>query len=44
LNIKGRLSLRFVRPYDIIEKINTTDYRLPFPPELQHTHDVFNIS
>ena len=43
-NVKGKLSPRFVGPYDIIEKINPVAYRLALPPELQHVHDVFHIS
>jgi len=43
-NVKGKLSPRFVGPYDIIEKINPAAYRLSLPPELQHVHDVFHIS
>jgi len=42
--VKGKLSLCFVGPYDIIEKINHAAYRLALPPELQHVHDVFYIS
>ena len=43
-NVKGKLSPRFVGPYDIIQKINPTAYRLALPPKLQHVHDVFHIS
>ena len=43
-NVKGKLSPRFVGPYDIIQKINPTAYRVALPPELQHVHDVFHIS
>ena len=42
--VRGKLSPHFVGPYDIIQKINPTAYRLPLPPELQQVHDVFHIS
>jgi len=41
-NVKGKLSLYFVRPYDVIEKINSATYCLALPPKLQHVHDVFH--
>jgi len=44
VNVKGKLSPRFVRPYDIIQKINPTAYRLALPPQLQHMHNVFHVS
>jgi len=43
-NIKKYVSPQFVGPYDIIEKINPTAYRLPLPPKLQHVYDAFHIS
>jgi len=42
-NIKGKLSPRYVGPYDIIQKISPAAYRLALPPELQHVHDVFHL-
>jgi len=42
--VKGKLSPRFVGPYDIIQKINLAAYRLALSPELQHVHDVLNVS
>jgi len=40
--VRGKLSPHFVGPYDIIQKINPTAYRLALPPELQHVHNVFS--
>ncbi|MCP6297337.1 hypothetical protein NL457_29380, partial [Klebsiella pneumoniae] len=42
--VKGKLSPRYVGPYEIFEKINEVVYRLVLPAELSDTHDVFHIS
>ena len=39
-----RKNPRFVGPYDIIQKINPTAYRLALPSGLQHVHKVFHIT
>ncbi|KAK5785305.1 hypothetical protein PVK06_039876 [Gossypium arboreum] len=41
---KGKLSPRFIRPYEIIEKVGPVAYRLALPPELEKIHDVFHVS
>jgi len=41
--VKGKLSLCFVGPYDIIEKINFVAYHLALPLELQNVQDVYHI-
>ena len=41
---KGELSLRFIRPYEVIEKVGLVAYRLALPPELEKIHNVFHIS
>ena len=41
---KGKLSLRFIRPYEILERIGPVAYRLALPPELAKLHDVFHVS
>ena len=44
LNIKGKLSPRYISPYEIIEKLNPVAYRLDLPAVLKHVHNVFHIS
>jgi len=41
---KGKLSPRFIGPYDIIERIGPVAYRLALPSELDKIHDVFHVS
>ena len=41
---RGKLSLRFIGPYEILERISHMDYRLALPLELAKLHDVFHVS
>ncbi|GJT45016.1 putative reverse transcriptase domain-containing protein [Tanacetum coccineum] len=41
---KGKLAPRFVRPFEIIEKVGPVAYRLDFPEELDGVHDTFHVS
>ena len=41
---RGKLSPRYVGPYEIIEKVGPLAYRLALPPELAKIHDVFHVS
>ena len=41
---KGKLSPRFVGPYEILEKVGSVAYRLTLPLELAKLHDVFHVS
>nr|GEY76311.1 reverse transcriptase domain-containing protein [Tanacetum cinerariifolium] len=42
--IKGKLSPRFIGPFEILERIVEVSYRLALPPQLSHVHDVFHVS
>lgn len=41
---KGKLSPRFVRPFDILERVGDLTYKLALPPALSGVHDVFHVS
>ncbi|XP_058181230.1 uncharacterized protein LOC131299667 [Rhododendron vialii] len=41
---KGKLSPRYIRPFDIMEKIGEVAYRLALLPRLSGIHDVFHVS
>ncbi|GMJ10648.1 hypothetical protein HRI_004734000 [Hibiscus trionum] len=41
---KGKLSLRFIGPYEVLERVGPIAYRLRLPPELEKIHDVFHVS
>nr|GFA14028.1 putative reverse transcriptase domain-containing protein [Tanacetum cinerariifolium] len=44
LGKKGKLALRFVRPFEIIEKVGPIAYMLDLPEELDGVHDTFHVS
>ena len=40
----GKLSPRFIGPFEILEMIGEVAYRLALPPQLSGAHDVFHVS
>ena len=40
---KGKLSLRFIGPYEVLERIDPVAYRLALLPELVKLHNVFHV-
>nr|GEZ90949.1 hypothetical protein [Tanacetum cinerariifolium] len=42
--IKGKLSPRFIGPFEILDRVSEVSYRLALPPQLSHVHDVFHVS
>ena len=41
---RGKLKLRFVGPFEILEKVEPVAYQIALPPHLTEVHDVFHIS
>jgi hypothetical protein len=41
---KGKLSPRFVGPFEITQRVGRLTYRIALPPDLIGTHDVFHVS
>ena len=41
---RGKLSSRFIGPFEILERIGTVAYRLALPPSMIGVHEVFHVS
>ena len=41
---RGKLSPRYIGPYEVIERVGPVAYRLALPIELSQIHDVFHVS
>ena len=41
---KGQLILRYVGPYEILQRVGEVDYKLALPVQLASTHPVFHVS
>ncbi|KAM6593650.1 hypothetical protein CsatA_001353 [Cannabis sativa] len=41
---RGKLSPRFIGPFEILDRVGQVAYRLALPPTLAETHNVFHIS
>ena len=41
---KGKLSPRFIGPFEITQRVGRLAYRIALPPDLVRTHDVFHVS
>nr|GFB53293.1 hypothetical protein [Tanacetum cinerariifolium] len=42
--IKGKLSPRFIGPFEILDRVGEVSYRLALPPQLSHVHNIFHVS
>ena len=41
---KGKLSPRFIGPYEVLKKVGPVANRLALPPKLEKIHSVFHVS
>ena len=41
---RGKLSLRFIGPFEIVERVGTIAYRLALSPSMSGVHEVFHVS
>ena len=41
---QGKLSPRYIGPYEIVSKVGPVAYKLKLPPELSRIHDTFHVS
>ena len=41
---RGKLSPRYIGPYEIVIKVGLVAYKLKLPPELSRIHDTFHVS
>jgi hypothetical protein len=42
--VKGKLSPRYIGPFQILQRVGEVAYRLELPEQLSDVHDVFHIS
>ena len=41
---RRKLAPRYIRPFEILERVDTVSYRLALPPSLSSVHEVFHVS
>ena len=41
---QGKLSLRYIGPFEVLEKVGIVAYRLALPPSLSSVRDIFHVS
>ena len=41
---RGKLSPRFIEPFEILERIGTVVYRLALPPSMSGVYELFHVS
>nr|GEY77731.1 putative reverse transcriptase domain-containing protein [Tanacetum cinerariifolium] len=42
--LKGKLSSRFIGPFEVLDQVGEVSYRLALSPQLSHVHNVFHVS
>ena len=41
---RRKLSSRYIKPFEVLERVGIVAYRLELPPSLSNVHDVFHVS
>ena len=41
---RGKLSSRYIGPFEVLERVGAVAYRLALPPSLSSVHEVFHVS
>ena len=41
---RGKQSSRYIRPFEVLERVGIVAYRMALPPSLSSVHDVFHVS
>ena len=41
---RGKLSLRYIGPFEVLKRVGTIAYRLALSPSLSSVHEVFHVS
>ena len=41
---KGKLALRYIGPFEILERVGMVAYRLALPPNMSQVHPMFHVS
>ena len=41
---RGKLVLRYIRPFEILKRVGTVAFLLALPPSLSGVHEVFYVS
>ena len=44
MGLTGKLSLRYIGPFEILERVGTVAYWLALPPSLSGVHEVIHVS
>ena len=42
--VQGKLAPRYIRPYQVLNKVGTVAYRIELPEEMSDIHPVFHVS
>ena len=40
---KGKLSLRYIGPFKILDRVGEVAYRLGLPPQISQVHNIFHV-